>query len=131
MTSKHTSAQARTRDGNFSVSTVTTDAPILPIEQIAKLREIAPDRVDWIFEQTTLESNFRRQEYRRINTLVFAERVLGLIFALLVAIGGLGSAVFLAVRGHDAVAAVLGGVTLVGLVSAFIAAKQASKAQAD
>lgn len=120
---RHTSEKA-SRDGGVVVSSTTTDAPLLPIEQIARLKEIAPDRVDWVFTQTEVESNDRRSENKRINTMMFIERMAGLVFALLIAIVGLGSAVYLSLKGHDVTASVIGGGTLVGLVTAFIAGRK-------
>lgn len=120
---RHTSAKA-SRDGGVVVSSTTTDAPLLPVEQIARLKEIAPDKVEWVFSQTEIESRDRRSENRRINTMMFVERMAGLVFALLIAIVGLGSAVYLSLNGHDVTASVLGGGTLVGLVTAFIAGKK-------
>lgn len=124
MANNHTRAQAK-RGGDVTVSSTTTDSPILPIEQIARLKEIAPHRVDWVFDQTEAESKARRSEIKRINTLVFAERVAGLVFALLVAIAGLGAAVYCAFLGREITASVIGGATLVGLVTAFIAGRKA------
>jgi len=54
--------------------------------------------------------------------------IAGLVFALLVAVAGLGCAVYLALRDHDVVASVIGGTTLVGLVTAFIAGRRAPPA---
>ena len=94
--SRHTSAKAN-KDG-LVLSSTTTDAPLLPIEQIARLKELAPERVDWVFHQTEIESTDRRSEVRRINTMTFIERMAGLVFALLIAIIGLGAAVYLAMN---------------------------------
>lgn len=120
---RHTSAKAN-KDG-LVVSSTTTDSPLLPIEQIARLKELVPERVDWVFVQTELESVGRRAENRRINTMMFAERMAGLVFALLVAGAGLGAAVYLAMNGHEVPASIIGGGTLVGLVTAFIAGRKA------
>lgn len=125
MANRHTNASARSKDAEISVSQTTTDAPLLPVEQISRIKELAPERVDWVFQQTEAESNFRRSENRRINTLTFVERMAGLVFALLVAAGGLGVAAYLAMHDHEVVASVIGGTTLVGLVAAFIAGRRA------
>lgn len=122
--SRHTSAKAN-KDG-LVLSSTTTDAPLLPIEQIARLKELAPERVDWVFRQTEIESKDRRSEVRRINTMTFIERMAGLVFALLIAIIGLGAAVYLAMNGHEVSASIIGGGTLVGLVAAFIAGRKQS-----
>jgi len=52
--------------------------------------------------------------------MTFIERMAGLVFALIVACLGLGMAAWLAVNGHELTASVIGGTTIVGLVSAFI-----------
>ncbi len=126
MANNHTKAHAR-RNGDVLLHSTTTDSPILPIEQIERLKQIAPDRVDWIFEQTTLESTSRRSERKRINTLIFVERILGLFCALMVAMLGLGAAVYCAYIGKEIAASVIGGATLVGLVSAFIVGRHNNK----
>lgn len=126
MASNHTRVQARR--GEVALSSTTTDSPILPIEQIERLQQIAPHRVDWVFDQTQLESEGRRIETKRINTMVFVERMAGLVFALVIAILGLSAAVYLAMQGHEVTASIIGGGTLVGLVTAFVAGrKQESK----
>lgn len=125
MANRHTSASARSKDTEVQVSQTTTEAPLLPMEQIYRIKEIAPDRVEWVFEQTQIESEFRRAENRRINTFAFVERMAGLVFALLVAVGGLGVATYLAINDREVVASIIGGATLVGLVAAFIAGRKA------
>jgi len=121
---RHTSTSARAEGTEIQLSQTTTDAPLLPIEQISRLRELDPDRVDWVFVQTEIESAFRRKEHQRINTMTFIERMSGLVFALVVACLGLGIAAWLAVSGHELTASVIGGTTIVGLVSAFILGRE-------
>ena len=118
-----------TRGNQIALSHTTTDAPLLPIDQLERLRAIAPERVDWVFEQTQLESEFRRTEARRINSFVFIERILGLIFALLIALLGLSIAAYLALQDKTVVASVIGGTTLVGLVATFIVGKSTKEPQ--
>ena len=122
MTNSHTKMQAR--KGQVDVSSTTTDSPILPIEQIERLKEIAPHRVEWVFDQTQVESTNRRTETKRINTMLFVERMAGLIFALLISILGIGAAVYLALQGKEITASIIGGGTLVGLVTAFVAGRK-------
>lgn len=106
------------------MSSTTTDSPLLPIEQIERLQQLVPNRVEWVFDQTQIESESRRTEMKRINTMVFIERMAGLVFALVIAIIGLGAAVYLAMNHHETTASIIGGATLVGLVAAFIAGKK-------
>lgn len=125
MANSHTKMQAR--QGQVDVSSTTTDSPILPIEQIERLQQIAPHRVEWVFEQTQIESESRRRGNRRVNMMVFIERMAGLFFALLIAILGLGVATYLAMHDKELVASIVGGGTLVGLVTAFIAGRGPKK----
>lgn len=55
MANNQTRAHAQ-RDGGLTVHSTTTDAPILPIEQMERLHSLLPDKVDWVFEQTALEA---------------------------------------------------------------------------
>ena len=124
---RHTKVSARNGASEVAVSTTVTDAPLLPVDQIERLKAVAPDRVDWLFEQTQIESESRRSENRRINTMLFFERIAGLVFALLVACAGLYTALQMALAGREIAASVVGGATLVGLVTAFIAGKRQQK----
>ncbi len=50
MANNDTRAQ-KNKSGDVLVQSTTTDAPLIPVEQLSKLKEIAPSRVDWIVEQ--------------------------------------------------------------------------------
>jgi fructose-specific phosphotransferase system IIC component len=76
--------------------------------------------VDWVFEETSKESAFRRDEVRRVNTFTFIERVGAQCFGLVIGCTSLYVAYSLAMAGHDLVAGVIGGTTVVGLVTAFV-----------
>lgn len=117
---RSTTAQVRDRDRQVTVSSHQTDAPILPMAQLEKLHAIAPDRVPWVFEETTKEGQFRRSETTRVNTFVFIERMVGVIAGLFMGCAALYASYSLGMAGHDVVAAVIGGTTVVGLVSAFV-----------
>ncbi|MDZ4100302.1 MAG: hypothetical protein U1E12_01345 [Hydrogenophaga sp.] len=117
---RSTTAQLRDRDRHVTVSEHQTDAPLLPMAQIEKLNEIAPERVQWVFEETTKEGNFRRTETTRLNTLVFIERMAGIVSGLVIGSTALYTSYNLAMAGHDVVAGIIGGTTVVGLVSAFV-----------
>ncbi|MBB5411930.1 putative membrane protein [Paraburkholderia sp. HC6.4b] len=117
---QHTTAQVKSKDASLTVSQHETDAPILPMAQIEKLIEILPNRVDWVFAEATQEGDFRRSETRRVNTLVFVERLTSMLSGLIIGALALVTSGYLAVQGHDAVAGIIGGTTVVGLVSAFV-----------
>lgn len=117
---RSTTAQLRNKEQHITLSQQETDSPILPIAQIERLKEVHPERVDWVFEETSKEGNFRRSEVKRVNTMVFVERILGMIAGLVIGTGALYTCYNLAMAGHDAVAGIVGGTTVVGLVSAFV-----------
>lgn len=117
---KSTTAQLRNKDSHITVSQHETDAPILPIAQIERLKEIHPARVDWVFEETTKEGDFRRKEVSRINKMVFVERLMSQVAGLVIGVSALYVSYLLAMGGHDWVAGIVGGTTVIGLVSAFL-----------
>jgi hypothetical protein len=118
--SRSTTAQVRDKDRHLTLSQHDTDAPVLPITQLEKLKEIYPERMDWVFNETTKEGDFRRQEIIRVNTFTFTERILGMIAGLAIGLAALYTSYSLAMAGHDWVAGIIGGTTVVGLVSAFL-----------
>ncbi len=97
-----------------------SDAPLLPIAGIERLHQIRPDRVDWVFEQTELESAARREEQKRINSMIFRERILGILAALAMGIAGISGAVYLGLNGHDWLGWAIGTATIGTLAVAFI-----------
>lgn len=118
--SKHTRIHAKTGPHELTTHDYETDSPILPVAQIEQLHAFRPDRVDWIFEQTEREAERRRLETRRINTLIFTERLLGVFCAFTLGMTGLLGSIWLASQGRETAASTIGGITLVSLVSAFI-----------
>lgn len=120
MGNRHTTAQVREKDRHVTVSQHETDSPVLPMAQLRQLKEIHPDRIDWVFEETSKESQFRRKELTRVNIFTFLERLIGMIFGLTIGCTGLYATYMLAMSGHDAVAGIVGGTTVVGLVAAFV-----------
>ena len=117
---RQTTVQLKDKDRHLMASEHQTDAPLLPMAQIEQLQRIAPHRVDWFFDETSKEGNFRRKETGRVNTFVFIERMGGILSGLAIGALALFFAYQLAMAGHDGVAAVIGGTTVVGLVSTFI-----------
>lgn len=121
---KQNSLRLKEGTRELAATSTTTDAPLLPLEQIERLAQLRPDKVDWVFEQTQIESKHRREETSKINTYIFIERLAGLVFALLIAVLGLSLATYLAMNGKEIVAGIIGGTTLVGLVTTFIVGKK-------
>lgn len=121
---RSTTAQVKGENSQLTVSQHDTDAPILPVAQLEKLNSFYPDAVPWVINEATLEGKFRRAETSRINTFVFIERIVGVVAGLTIAVLALYFSYSLAMAGHDGVAAIIGGTTVVALVGAFIYGKK-------
>lgn len=120
MANRSTTAHVKDKDRHLTVSQHESDAPILPMVQLEKLRDIAPERIGWVFNEAEKEGNWRRSETVRINTFTFVERIFGMIAGLGIGALSLYVTYLLAMAGHDAVAGIVGGTTVVGLVSSFV-----------
>ncbi len=124
MANSNTDLRATQPNGQeLSVRHTTTDSPLLPAANLQQLYQIDPSLVKWVVDQTELEANHRRAETKRVNGFVFAERISGVIAGALVAIVGLLVAAYLAINGHDWVAAGIGGATLVAIVAVLVTKK--------
>ena len=127
MGGRQTQVRANSKSGELMASSTTTYSLLLSIQQLVQLKELAPNRIEWVFDQTEKEADHRRNENRRVNTLIAVERFSGLVFAFLVACLGIGAAVYLAVQGKEITASIIGGTTVVGLVAAFVSAGKQKK----
>jgi hypothetical protein len=121
-----TTAQVKERDRSLTLSHQESDAPLLPMAQIERLKEILPKKVDWVFDQAAGEGRFRRSETKRVNTLVGIERIGSMFSGLIIGCFALTLSAYLAMHGHDWVAGVIGGTTVLGLVSAFVIGQRRS-----
>jgi hypothetical protein len=97
-----------------------SDAPLLPIAGIERLHKISPERVGWVFDQTQIEAEHRRIENHRINTFIFAERILALFLALVVGLCGIGGGIYAALQGHEWLGGIVASVTIGSLAVAFV-----------
>ena len=97
---KTTTANVRNRHGDLTVQHHETDSPLLPVAQLEHLHQFKPDAVDFVISQTKIEADYRRAETQRLNTLVFVERVIGQVFALLIGLSGIFSGAYVAVNGQ-------------------------------
>ena len=80
---KQTAASVKTKNHEVSLHSHETDSPVIPVVQLEQLHQFRPDKVDWIFQQTQIEAEFRRSEIKRVNKFSFVGVILGQIFAFL------------------------------------------------
>jgi len=124
MTNKSTSAKVRNRHGEVTLQQNETDSPIIPVGQLEHLQSFKPEAVDWVIQQTQAEAEHRRKEHRRVNTLVFIERIIGQIFALIVGFMAIGGGVYAAIKGQPWAGATIACAAITGLAVAFITGRK-------
>lgn len=127
-----TEIQARNREGEeLSVQHTSTDSPILPALNLRELQEIDPKLVPFVIEQTALEADFRRKESKRVNTLIFTERISGVVLGAIIALVVVGLGAYLILQGHDWAGVTLCGGTLATIVGIFVTKKVTDKSEED
>ena len=127
-----TEIQARNREGEeLSVQHTSTDSPILPALNLRELQAIDPNLVPFVIEQTALEADFRRKESKRVNTLIFTERISGVVFGAIIALVVVGLGAYLILQGHDWAGVTLCGGTLATIVGIFVTKKVTDKSDDD
>ena len=120
MANRQTRVDADNGQDRLAITQHETDAPLIPVAQIAQLQQVAPDRVDWMFEQTEREADFRRAHITRESWMVFIERMFGQLVAAGVCLGALWVAYQLGMGGHEVVATAIGTTAVIGLAGAFL-----------
>lgn len=90
-----------------------------------RLHQFRPDLINWVIQQTQSEADRRWKRQTRVDWFVLVERIGGLILGFLIAALGLGAAMYLAMNNHETTASVVGGGTLVGIVTALVRGRRA------
>lgn len=83
-----------------------------------------PDAAKKFFEWAEKEGEHRRKQDEKLVDSYIGDSRLGLFFGLIVALSGLGAAVFAVYMGQQWVACILGGSTIVSLATAFLRGSQ-------
>lgn len=125
MTNRQTTAHVKSKGGDeLVVQDNHSDSPLIPIASIERLHLVRPDRVDWVFEQTQLESEARRNERHRTNTFVFVERMVGVVAALTIGVCGILGGIYAALQGHDWIGGIVATVTIGTLAVNFLVKRE-------
>ena len=123
---KHTQVKAQNPNGNsLQLTQHETDSPVLPVAQLEQLQAFRPDLIDWVRDQT--EAVARRTRQSRVDIFIFVERIAGLVAGTIISCLGMGAAIFLALNDQATVACVIGGGTLVGLVTVLVQGEKSVK----
>lgn len=127
MANRHTNAKVTQRkDGNreLTLSEHETDSPIIPVAQLERLQVFKPDAVDWVISQTQIEAEHRRKETSRINGFIFAEHIIGQVFALIIGIGGIGAGSWVAISGQPWAGGIIATASITGLAVVFLTGRK-------
>jgi hypothetical protein len=104
MANRSVKAQAKSGSGDeLVVHAHDTDALILPVAQLEALHRFRPDLIDVVIDETRAEAQHRLAQEARINQFVFIERMLGQASAIVLAVVGVGGAVYAGLNGATAV----------------------------
>ncbi|HNR41060.1 MAG TPA: DUF2335 domain-containing protein [Bacteroidales bacterium] len=98
--------------------------PIPAPEALEKYNQIIPDGADRIMKMAENQSSHRIKIEETVISGQVKQSSRGQIFGLIIAFFTLGSAVALAMFGHEAVACVLGGSTVISLATVFVIGKK-------
>lgn len=124
MVNKTTQAKVSNRNGELTLQQQETDSPIIPVAQLERLQRFKPEAVDWVIQQTQIEAEDRRRERRRINTLVFIERIMGQIFALITGLAGTIGGSYVALKGQPWAGATIAGAAITCLAVVFLTGRK-------
>lgn len=132
MANHNTHVEASNKDGQkVSLRHTSTDSPILPVEHLRQLHELDPKLVDWVIQQTEIESAHRRRHDIHINWFIFIERMSGVVAGLIAAIFGLGVGAYVISLGHDWAGTVICGVFLATIVGVLVTREHKKEAADD
>lgn len=99
--------------------------PIPPPEMLKQYDDIYPGLSKEIIDNSFSQTKHRHELEKTALPYEIKRMERGQIFGFIIAIIGIGAAVFLAYLGHDTVGGILGGSTVLGLVTVFVLGKRA------
>ena len=120
MANRSTTARVTNKHGDLTLQQQETDSPIIPIAHLERLQTFKPEAVDWILDQTKIEAEYRRKEGKRINSFVFAERIIGQVFALLIGLAGIAVGGYVALHGQAWAGGTIASIAITGLAVVFL-----------
>lgn len=103
--------------------------PLPDVETLEGYNQIIPNGAERLMKQVEEQGSHRRKIENRVINWNNAQSLIGQVFGLFIAGGVLFACYKLAMSGHDTVASVLGGTTIVSLVGIFVYGKKKQKEQ--
>ncbi|WP_158601719.1 DUF2335 domain-containing protein [Solilutibacter pythonis] len=104
--------------------------PLPPPAVLAQFEQAVPGAAERILKMAEDEGEHARRIQASAYHGAARAQLLGQVFALMVALGGLASATVLALHDHDWVAGIVASTTVTTVVAAFLQARRAAKQKA-
>ena len=101
--------------------------PLPDVETLNGYNQIIPNGAERLMQQVEKQSQHRRDIENRVIKWNSIESLIGQLCGMIIAGSVLFASYRLAMNGHEAVASVLGGTTIVGLTSIFVYGKKKQK----
>jgi uncharacterized membrane protein len=106
-------------------------SPLPDPAELAAYNQIIPAGADRILKMAEAQSSHRIDIEKRVVRSQQTQGFCGQLFGLIIGVFGIGSATFAAIRGQPWFGSIIGGATLVSLVSAFLYSRHAQKKDLD
>lgn len=101
--------------------------PLPSAETLKSYNELIPDAAERLFADFELQSLHRRKLEAYVIPSQVKQSGRGQVFGFILAVILIGASVYLGISGHDILAGVLGGATILGLASIFVLNKETSQ----
>ncbi len=115
----------------FSVSIESHSGPLPSPEQLKFYNDIIPNGADRIMQMAENQSKHRIGLEQLVVSSQIKESQRGQLFALIISVFSLCTSLILGLNGHDTVAGVIGGSTIVSLATIFIYGKKTQKKDSE
>jgi uncharacterized membrane protein len=103
------------------------EGPLPAPSDFEHYERIYPGAAEMILDMATQESVHRRYMETKAMSRAHREAVIGQIFGFMIGIGALIATILLGYFGQGAAASIVGGATLVGLVTVFVKGRKTNK----
>ena len=113
----------------FVTATYKRSGPLPSPQELHDYGLIIPDGAERIMRMAENQSAHRMNRETEVIQAQIQQSARGQVFALIIGLSGMGLATYAATSGHDTFGMVIGGTTLLSLVSAFLYSKHLDKAE--
>ena len=102
-------------------------APLPPPEELIKYNEVIENGAERILKMAELQQQHRMKLEEKVISTQLKESLRGQIFGFLIGMSGIIGSLLIANNGFETAGSIIGGTSLVGLVSVFVLGKRNQK----